>query len=150
MHDVFRVIFEKFGVVTSFSFQISLRFPIVCFQGLLWADSCLLLYVSYSSPAQVLAPNISNHLGCSLLFLIFRLWYSVCYVRVGPRTARRSNQSILGEINPECLSEELMLKLKLQYLSHLMRRADSLEKNPDARKDWQQKEKRVTEDEMVV
>ena len=43
-------------------------------------------------------------------------------------TARRSNQSILKEINPRCSSEELMLKLKLQYFSHLMRRADSFEK----------------------
>ena len=45
-----------------------------------------------------------------------------------PWTARRSNQSILKEINPGCSSEELMLKLKLQYFGHLMRRADSLEK----------------------
>ena len=45
-----------------------------------------------------------------------------------PWTARRSNQSILKEINPEYLLEGLMLKLKLQYFGHLMRRADSLEK----------------------
>ena len=44
------------------------------------------------------------------------------------RTARRSNQSILKEINPEYSWEGLMLKLKLQYFSHLMQRADSLEK----------------------
>ena len=43
-------------------------------------------------------------------------------------TARRSNQSILKEINPEYLFEGLMLKLKLQYFGHLMQRADSLEK----------------------
>ena len=43
-------------------------------------------------------------------------------------TARRSNQSILKEISPECSLEELMLKLKLQYFGHLIRRADSLEK----------------------
>ena len=43
-------------------------------------------------------------------------------------TARRSNQSILKEINPEFSLERLMLKLKLQYFSHLMQRADSLEK----------------------
>jgi len=43
-------------------------------------------------------------------------------------TARRSNQKILKEINPEYLLEGLMLKLKLQYFGHLMRRADSLEK----------------------
>ena len=45
-----------------------------------------------------------------------------------PWTARRSNQSILKEINPECSSEGLMLKLKLQYCGHLMQRANSLEK----------------------
>ena len=43
-------------------------------------------------------------------------------------TARRSNQSILTEISPGCLLEGLMLKLKLQYFGHLMRRVDSLEK----------------------
>ena len=45
-----------------------------------------------------------------------------------PWTARRSNQSILKEINPGCSLEGMMLKLKLQYFGHLMRRADSLEK----------------------
>ena len=45
-----------------------------------------------------------------------------------PWTARRSNQSILKEISPECSLEELMLKLKVQYFGHLMRRVDSLEK----------------------
>ena len=45
-----------------------------------------------------------------------------------PWTARRSNQSILKEISPGCSFEGLMLKLKLQYFGHLMRRADSLEK----------------------
>ena len=44
-----------------------------------------------------------------------------------PWTARRSNQSILNEISPECSLEGLMLKLKLQYFGHLMRRADSFE-----------------------
>ena len=59
-----------------------------------------------------------------------------------PLTARRSNQSILKEINPGYSLEGL--KLKLQYSGHLMRRADSLEKDPDARKDWGQ-EKGATE-----
>ena len=45
-----------------------------------------------------------------------------------PRTARRSNQSVLKEISPEYSLEGLMLKLKLQYFGHLMRRADSFEK----------------------
>ena len=47
-----------------------------------------------------------------------------------PPTARRSNQSILKEISPECSLEGLMLKLKLQYFGHLIRRADSMEKTP--------------------
>ena len=45
-----------------------------------------------------------------------------------PWTARRSNQSVLEKISPECSLEGLMLKLKLQYFGHLMRRADSFEK----------------------
>ena len=45
-----------------------------------------------------------------------------------PWTARRSNQSILKEVSPECSLEGLMLKLKLQYFGHLMQRTDSLEK----------------------
>ena len=45
-----------------------------------------------------------------------------------PWTARRSNQSILKEVSPECSSEGLMLKLKLQYFGHLMQRVDSFEK----------------------
>ena len=57
----------------------------------------------------------------------FELWCWRRLVRV-PWTARRSNQSIPKEISPECLLEGLMLKLKLQYFGHLMRRADSLEK----------------------
>ena len=57
----------------------------------------------------------------------FELWYWRRLLRV-PWTARRSNQSILKEISPGCSLEELMLKLKLQYSGHLMRRVDSLEK----------------------
>ena len=57
----------------------------------------------------------------------FKLWYWRRVLRV-PWTARRSNQSILKEINPEYSLERLMLKLKLQYFGHLMWRADSLEK----------------------
>ena len=57
----------------------------------------------------------------------FELWCWGRLLRV-PWTARRSNQSILKEINPEYLLEGLMLKLKLQYFGHLMRRANSFEK----------------------
>ena len=57
----------------------------------------------------------------------FELWCWRRLLRV-PWTARRSNQSILNEICPGCSLEGLMLKLKLQYFGHLMRRVDSLEK----------------------
>ena len=57
----------------------------------------------------------------------FELWCWRRLLRV-PWTARRSNQSILKEISPGCSLKGLMLKLKLQYFGHLMRRADSLEK----------------------
>ena len=64
----------------------------------------------------------------------FELWCWRRLLRV-PWIARRSNQSTLKEISPVCSLEGLMLKLKLQYFCHLMRRADSLEKDPDAGKD---------------
>ena len=57
----------------------------------------------------------------------FELWCWRRLLRV-PWTARRSNQSILNEISPGISSEGKMLKLKLQYFGHLVRRADSLEK----------------------
>ena len=57
----------------------------------------------------------------------FELWYLRRLLRV-PCTARRSNQSILKEMSPGCSLEGMMLKMKLQYFGHLMRRADSLEK----------------------
>ena len=57
----------------------------------------------------------------------FELWCWRRLLRVA-WTARRSNQSILKEISPECSLEGLMMKLKLQYFGHLMRRTDSLEK----------------------
>ena len=66
-----------------------------------------------------------------------------------PLTARRSNQPILKEISPEYSLEGLMLKLKLQYFGHLMRRDCLIEKDPDAGKDWRQEEKGKTEDEMA-
>ena len=71
----------------------------------------------------------------------FELWFWRRLLRV-PWTARRSNQSILKEINPEYSLEGLMLKLKPQYLGHLMRRTDSLEKTLmlgkiEGRRGWQ-------------
>ena len=76
----------------------------------------------------------------------FELWCWRRLLRV-PWTARRSNQSIL-KISPRCSLEGLMLKLKLQYFGHLMRRVDSLEKT-DAGRNWGQEEKGTTEDEMA-
>ena len=65
-----------------------------------------------------------------------------------PWTARTSNQLILKEISPKYSLEELMLKLKLQYFGHLIRRTDSFEKTLMLRKiRWE--EKGMTEDEMV-
>ena len=69
----------------------------------------------------------------------FELW---CWRRLlrAPRTARRSNQSILKEISPEYSLEGLMLKQKLQYFGHLMRRADSLDKTEGKRRrGWQRR-----------
>ena len=64
----------------------------------------------------------------------FELWYWRRLLRV-PWTTRRSNQSILKEINPDYSLEGLMLKLQLQYFGHLMQRANALEKTLIARKD---------------
>ena len=78
----------------------------------------------------------------------FELWCWRRLLRV-PWTARRSNQSILKEISPGCSLEQLMLKLKLQYFGHLMRRVDSLEKTLMLGGNWGQEEKGTTEDEMA-
>ena len=77
----------------------------------------------------------------------FELW---CWRRLlkVPWTARRSNQSILREINPEYSLEGLMLKLKLQYFGHLMRTDDSLEKSLMLEK-IKGRRRRVSEDEMT-
>ena len=71
----------------------------------------------------------------------FELWCWRRLLRV-PWTARRSNQSILKEISPECSLEGLMLKLQLQYFGHLIR------KDPDAGKNWRWEEKGMTEDDL--
>ena len=76
----------------------------------------------------------------------FKLWCWRRLFRVS-WTARRSNQSILREINPEYSLEELMLKLKLQCLSHL--KSLLIGKDPEAEKDWRQKKEGAAEDEMV-
>ena len=76
----------------------------------------------------------------------FELWSWRRLLRVR-WTARRSNQSILKEISPGCSLEGMMLKLKLQYFGHLMRRL--IGKDSDAGRDWGQEEKGTTEDEMA-
>ena len=75
----------------------------------------------------------------------FELWCWRRLLRV-PWTARRSNQSILKEISPGYSLEGLMLRLKLQYFGHLMRRVDS---DPDTRRDCVREEKGTTKDEMA-
>ena len=78
----------------------------------------------------------------------FELW---CWRRLlkVPWTARRSNQSILKEISPEYSLEGLMLKMKLQYFGHLMRRTDSFEETLMLVKIEGRRKKGTTEDEMV-
>ena len=78
----------------------------------------------------------------------FYLWCWRRLLRI-PWTARRSNHSFLKEISPEYSLKVLMIKLKLQYFSYLMGRTDSWKKDPDAGRDWSQKERRTTENEMV-
>ena len=77
----------------------------------------------------------------------FELWCWRRLLRV-PWTARRPNQSILKESSPEYSLEGLMLKLKVQYFGHLMRRSDSLEKTLMLGK-MEGRRRRATEDEMV-
>ena len=76
------------------------------------------------------------------------LWCWRRFLRV-PWTARRSNQSILKEINTEYSLEGLMLKLKLQNCGHLMQRSQLIREDPDAGKDWSQEKKGMTEEKMV-
>ena len=76
----------------------------------------------------------------------FELWCLRRLLRV-PETVRRSNQSVLKEINPEYSLEGLMLKL--QYFYHLMGKSWLIVKHPDAGKGWGQAEKGTTEDEAV-
>ena len=66
-----------------------------------------------------------------------------------PWTARRSNQSILKDINPGISLEGMMLKLKLQYFGHLNVKSWLIGKDPNAGRDWGQEEKGTTEDEMA-
>ena len=76
-----------------------------------------------------------------------KLWCWRRFLRVS-WTVKRSNQSILKEINPEYALEGLTLKLKLQYFGYLMQKANSLEKTEMLGKDKRQKENGAAEDEM--
>ena len=67
------------------------------------------------------------HPHTHIYILIWEVWCWRRLLRI-PWTARRSNQSILKDVSPRCSLEGMMLKLKLQYFGHLMRRVDSLEK----------------------
>ena len=89
--------------------------------------------------------NKAEHLSTEELMLHLWCWRRLLRV---PWTARRSNQSILNEINPEYSLEGLMLKLKLQYFGHLMQGADSLEKTVMLGK-IEVEENGMTEDETV-
>ena len=75
---------------------------------------------------------MDDKVGCQRM-KAFELWYWKRLLRV-PWIARRSNQFILKEISPEYLLQGLILKLKLQSFGHLMRKTDSLEKDPEAGK----------------
>ena len=78
----------------------------------------------------------------------FELWCWRSVLRI-PWTTRRSNQSFLKEISPEYSLKGLMLKLKLQYFGHLMRRTDSLEKTLMLGKSEVRRRRGTTEDKMV-
>ena len=93
--------------------------------SVLWRKKSISVYAALNPGAQ----RTEIKLLFWLLTWTFELWCWRRLLRV-PWTARRSNQSILKEISPGCSLEGLILKLKLQYFGHLMRRADSFEKTP--------------------
>ena len=82
-------------------------------------------------------------------YFIFKLYIIVLVLPRVTWAARRSNQSILKEINPEYSLEGVMLKLKLQYFGHLMQRADSSEKTLMLRKIEGRRRRGMTEDETA-
>ena len=96
----------------------------------------------------------SNSIWLSGQKVVFFPWFmGMCYLMIMSCTFLKCQLdfgALKTQINPGCSLEGLMLKLKLQYFGHLMRRADSFEKTlPDAGKDWRPEEKGTTEDEMV-
>ena len=95
--------------------------------NILKSTSITLLTKVHLVKAMIFPVVIFNNIAEHWRIDAFKLW---CWRRLlwVPQTARRSNQSILKETSPGCSLEGLMLKLKLQYFGHLMRRVDSLEK----------------------
>ena len=91
-------------------------------------QTSLLLFFVTKYFVGVILDHISHQTLFVYVYDAFELWCWRRLLRV-PWTTRRSNQSILKEISPECSLEGLTLKLKLQYFGHLIRRTDSLEKN---------------------
>ena len=122
-------------MVSGFTLRVLIYFEFIFVDSVRQESSFILLRVSV---------QFSQHHLLKRLF--FELWCWRRFLRV-PWTARRSNQSILKEINPGISVEGMMLKLNLQYFGHLMRRVDSLEKT-DAGRDWGQ-EKGTTENKMA-
>ena len=103
-------------MVSGFTLRVLIYFEFIFVDSVRQESSFILLRVSV---------QFSQHHLLKRLF--FELWCWRRFLRV-PWTARRSNQSILKEINPGISVEGMMLKLNLQYFGHLMRRVDSLEK----------------------
>ena len=94
---------------------------ITCQQSSLYSNVCFFPVVMYGCDSWTIKKAEHRRID------VFKLWCRRRLLRV-PWTERRSNQSILKEIRPKYTLEGLMLKLKLQYFGHLMRRADSFEK----------------------
>ena len=122
---------QAFSVYTSWAVTFTIVFPIMS-KAVRWEGIGLGGMISH---LEYCSGNVVMY-GCESWTMktaerrkmdAFELWCWRRLLRV-PWTARRSNQSILKEINPECSLEGLMLKLKLQYFGHLMQSVDSLEK----------------------
>ena len=109
-----------------------------------WSDT----WLRWGSVAHQLATISHRKKADRWIIDAFELWCWRRLLRV-PWIARRTNLSILKEINPECSLEGQILKLRLQYFGHLMRREDSLEKTLILGKVWRQEEKGMTVDEMA-
>ena len=91
-----------------------------------WYKLAWCLYVTYKHPPVTLSSLNKEGWALTIDAFELRCWRRLLRV---PWTARRSNQSILKEISPGCSLQRLMLKLKLQYVGHLMRRTDSFKRS---------------------